>query len=246
MNRKPRVPLPPVLYEDEAVIAFDKPSGLLVVPDRWDKGLACLTDLVRERLSPEFANVHRLDRDASGVLLCAKNAEALRSLREQFDSRQVGKVYVALVCPGPAAGRGQIEAPLAADPKRPGRMRVSSVGKESCTDYEVLERFSAGWTLLRAEPRTGRTHQIRVHLAHAGSPIVGDELYGGAAGLYLSQLKRDYKRGRDPERPLMGRLALHAQRLSLRHPATGEALAIESPLPHDFEVSLKHLRRFAQ
>ena len=80
----------------------------------------------------------------------------------------------------------------------------------------------------------------------AACPIVGDKLYGGAAGLYLSQLKQDYKRGRDPERPLMGRLALHAQRLSLRHPVTGEALAVEAPLPHDFEISLKYLRRFAR
>ena len=246
MSKRPRDPLPPVLYEDEAVIAFDKPSGLLTAPDRWDKSLPCLMGLVRERLSQEFANAHRLDRDASGVVLCAKNAEALRALQEQFESRQVEKVYVALVCPGPRADRGEIDAPLAVDPKRPGRMRVSTVGKESRTDYEVLERFSGGWTLLRARPRTGRTHQIRVHLAHAASPIVGDKLYGGAAGLNLSELKRGYKPGRDPERPLMGRLALHAMGLSFRHPVTGAALAVESPLPHDFEVSLKYLRRFAR
>ena len=99
---------------------------------------------------------------------------------------------------------------------------------------------------MQSEPHTGRTHQIRVHLAHAGFPIVADVLYGDGRGLFLSQIKRGYKQGRDPERPLIGRLALHARSLALRHPVPGAELRIESPLPHDFEVALKYLRRFAR
>jgi RluA family pseudouridine synthase len=237
--------LPPVLYEDEALIAFDKPSGLLTAPDRWDKTLPCLTDLLHEHLSPEFQNAHRLDRDASGVLLCAKTPEALRALREQFDSQLVRKAYVAIVCPGPREPKGEIAAPLAPDARRPGRMRVSTEGKPSRTSYEVQEAFRGGWSLLRAEPHTGRTHQIRVHLAHNGSPIVGDVLYGDGAPLLLSAIKRGYRPGRRPERPLMGRLALHARMLTLRHPLSGADVAIESPLPEDFEIAMKYLRRFA-
>jgi RluA family pseudouridine synthase len=236
--------LPPILYQDEALIAFDKPSGLLTAPDRWDKNLPCLTGLAHELLSPEVQNAHRLDRDASGVLLFARTADALRSLREQFDAQLVRKAYVALVNPGPREPKGEIVAPLAPDLRRPGRMRASVDGKESRTSYEVLEAFRGGWSLLRAEPHTGRTHQIRVHLAHNGSPIVGDVLYGDGQPLLLSQIKRGYKPGRHPEHPLMGRLALHARTLTLRHPLSGADITFESPLPEDFEIALKYLRRF--
>jgi 23S rRNA-/tRNA-specific pseudouridylate synthase len=127
--------LPTILYEDDALIAFDKPSGLLTAPDRWDKRLPCLTGLVHELLSPEYQNAHRLDRDASGVLLCAKTPEALASLREQFDSQLIRKVYLALVCPGPRQPRGEIASALAPDARRPGRMRVNADGKPSRTTY---------------------------------------------------------------------------------------------------------------
>ena len=244
--RTPRDQLPPILYEDEAIVAFDKPSGLLSAPDRWDKSLPCLTGIVHEFLCGEYENLHRLDRDASGVVLFAKTADALRAVREQFDSRQVRKVYLALVSPAPREARGEVAFPLAPDPRRPGRMRVSRDGKPSSTSYEAVESFRGGWALVQAEPHTGRTHQIRVHLAHAGCPIVGDALYGDGKGLFLSQIKRGYKPGRDPERPLIGRLALHARALALRHPFTGAELRIESPLPRDFEIALKYLRRFAR
>jgi RluA family pseudouridine synthase len=238
--------LPPVLYEDEALIAFDKPSGLLSAPDRWDKSLPSLTALVHELLSADFQNAHRLDRDASGVILFARTAEALRAVREQFDSQQVRKVYLALVSPAPREARGEVAAPLAPDPRRPGRMRISREGKLSCTSYEVLEGFRGDWALVQAEPRTGRTHQVRVHLAQAGCPVVGDAFYGDGRLLFLSRIKPGYNPGRDPERPLMGRLALHARRLALRHPLRDAEVLIESPLPHDFEIALKYLRRFAR
>ncbi len=237
--------LPPILYEDDELLAFDKPSGLLTAPDRWDKGIPSLTDLVHELVSPDCRNVHRLDREASGVLLFAKTLDALRAVREQFDAQSVRKLYLALVGPPPRDPRGQVVAPLAPDPRRPGRTRVCRDGKESATSYEVIERFGGRAALVQAQPHTGRTHQIRVHLAHLGCPILGDAFYGEGRPLLLSELKPGYKPGRGAERPLLGRLGLHARLLTLRRPGSGEGLTIESPLPHDFELALKYLRRFA-
>jgi 23S rRNA-/tRNA-specific pseudouridylate synthase len=124
-------------------------------------------------------------------------------------------------------------------------MRVDPKGgKKSKTEFEVLERFS-DWSLLHCLPRTGRTHQIRIHLKHAGFPIVGDELYGGKK-FWLSRIKRDYrlKEGRE-ERPMMGRVALHAEELTLPHPVTNELVTIKSEWPKDFRVTLRYLRQFA-
>jgi len=245
MARRDQTPLPAVLYEDDHLLALDKPSGLLIAPDRWDKDLPNLMQVVHERLDPEYANAHRLDRDASGVVLLAKHAEALRDLRRQFDAHGVGKCYVALTRPAPIQSAGEISKPLAADPARLGRMRVSSKGKESITHYEVLENWNRRYALLRLIPLTGRTHQLRVHIAQLGCPILGDAFYGDGRGLLLSEFKPGYKHTGAVERPLIGRLALHAQSLTFRHPATGQELTIESPLPKDFQIALKNLRRFA-
>jgi len=236
--------LPPVVYEDEAVLAFDKPSGLLVVADHWDQAAANLMALVHERLSAECFNVHRLDRQTSGVVVCGKTAGAVAALAKQFERNEVEKEYLALVRHAPKEDAGEIAAPILADKARPGRMVIHRRGKESVTAFEVAERFGGGLALLRVRPKTGRTHQIRVHLASClACPIIGDSLYGDGRGLYLSEIKEDFKRGQGPERPLLGRLALHAARVTLRHPASGERLTIAAELPQDFAVTLKYLRR---
>ena len=245
MARRDQTILPTVLYEDEHLLVMDKPSGLLVAPDRWDKDLPNLMQVVHERFSPEYANAHRLDRDASGVVLLAKHIEALRDLRKQFDAHSVRKCYAALTRPAPAISAGDISKPLAEDPARLGRMRVSSKGKESITHYEVLENWNRRYAFLRLIPLTGRTHQLRVHIAQLGCPILGDVFYGDGRGLLLSEIKPGYKHTNSVERPLIGRLALHAQSLTFRHPATGAELTVESPLPKDFQIALKYLRRFA-
>ena len=241
-------PLPPVIYEDDWLIAFDKPSGLPVAPDHWDKSQEHLMGLVHRRLSPQIANAHRIDRDTSGVLLCAKTLEALRAVRELFDTHRVDKGYLALTRPAPAEDRGSIVVAISPDGRRPGRMRATRdarEGKDCRTDYEVLERSSGGrWALVRLRPLTDRTHQVRVHLAYLGCPILCDALYGDGAPLRLSELKHGYK-PKGPERPLIGRLALHAESLLLPHPATGVPLAITAPLPADFALALKQLRRWA-
>jgi RluA family pseudouridine synthase len=258
----PRMPLPPVIYEDAALIAFDKPSGMLVAPDRWDKTRENLMGLVHAKLGHGVANVHRLDADTSGLLLCAKTKLALDFLSGQFQSKTVGKIYHALVVVLPADQAMKVVAPtrtpegglpgaftvdlaLGEDERQPGRMRIFKKrgGKPSVTEFRVLEHHGR-FAFVECRPLTGRTHQIRVHLAGVGAPILNDPFYGDPEiKLLLSDLKRRYK-GRDEEKPLIPRLALHASGLTIKHPETHEPLTLQAPLPREFDVALKYLRKF--
>lgn len=245
----------PILFEDGHLLALDKPAGLLTSPDRYDPQRPNLMNLLhaaiaankpwaRERGLNYLMNAHRLDFETSGVILLAKNKPALVALANLFGSEKPLKKYVALVQGLPEKSEFEVDAKLAPHPVKIGLIRVDAKnGKKSKTRFAVLEKFS-GYTLLRCEPLTGRTHQIRVHLRRAGLPIVGDELYGGRK-LWLSRLKRDYrlKPGRE-ERPLISRVALHAEELTLPHPVTGEMLNITAPWPKDLKVAMKYLRQF--
>jgi 23S rRNA pseudouridine1911/1915/1917 synthase len=256
------MPLPPILFEDDSLMAFDKPSGLLVAPDRWDKKRENLMGLVHAKFGKHIANVHRLDADTSGLLLCAKTKPALDFLSGQFQSKTVGKVYHALVVVLPVEQAMKVVAPvrtaegilpetfavelaLGEDERQPGRMRVfkGRGGKACRTEFRVLENFGR-YAFVECRPLTGRTHQLRVHLAAAGAPILNDPFYGDPTiELKLSDLKRGYK-GRDEEKPLLARLALHASELTISHPATREPQLLQSPLPHEFTVALKYLRKY--
>lgn len=277
------MPLPPIIFEDEALIAFDKPSGLLVAPDRWDKSRENLMDLVHShpRYGHSVANVHRLDADTSGLLLCAKTKPGLDYLTGQFQSKTVEKKYHAFVVILPAEHAMKVLAPvrdatgalpdaftievsLGEDERQRGRMRVfkGRGGKECVTEFRTLERFrgshaassrrgagtevaASGFAFVECRPLTGRTHQLRVHLAAAGAPILNDPFYGTPdVTLRLSDLKRGYK-GREEEKPLIGRLALHASELTIKHPTTREPFTLRAPMPHEFEIALKYLRKFA-
>jgi len=256
------MPLPPILLEDETLIAFDKPSGLPIAPDRWNKRAEHLLGLIQAKRGTGVATVHRLDADTSGIVLCAKSKEALDYLTGQFQSKTVARIYVALVVVLPPeramkvvkAVRGPdgalppeftMDQALGEDEREPGRMRIfkGRGGLASTTEFRVLENFGR-FAWVECRPLTGRTHQIRVHLAAAGAPVLNDGFYGDPeVKLMLSGLKRGYK-GRDDEKPLIARLALHASALTVKHPTTKEPLTITAPLPHELEVGLKYLRKF--
>jgi RluA family pseudouridine synthase len=246
----------PVLFEDDALLAIDKPSGLLISPDRYDPERANLMKLLHrdiargaawaiERKITYLANAHRLDFGTSGVVLLAKTKPALIELANQFSIEKTGKIYLTLVQGSPELDEFEVDASLAPHPTRPQFIRVDEKnGKRSRTAFRALERFK-GYTLLQCMPFTGRTHQIRVHLMSKHLPVVADESYGGRP-LMLSSLKKNYrlKPGRE-ELPLIGRLALHASQLTVIHPVTRDSVTIDAPLPKDFSVALKFLRRFA-
>jgi len=243
--------LPPVVYEDESLIAFDKPSGLSIAPDRWHKTTVNLMDLVHEKMGDDVANVYRIDAETSGLVLCAKTKPALDFLSGQFQSKTAKKVYEALTVGLPPADEFTVDLVLKADEAKPDRMCVvKKHGHASVTDFTVLARFPqpAGrpaFAHVECRPQTGRMHQVRLHLSASGTPILNDPFYGNDAALLLSGLKRGYK-GRDDERPLIARLALHAAALTINHPVSREPLTITAPRPHDLEVALKYLVKFAR
>jgi RluA family pseudouridine synthase len=253
--RLPEAPPPapgmelPVLYDEDGVLAVDKPSGLAVEPDRWrpDKPSLAASLLVTESAAegnrPRI--VHRLDRDTSGVLLVARDVEAERRLRTAFDTGLVSKTYHALVegeHPLPDGEEEIVDKPIAPDARKSGRMRVHEDGKPARTRFAVEQRFQ-GYTLLRCEPLTGRTHQLRVHLRELGFPLAVDPIYGRRKVLALSEIKRGYrpKRGHI-EHPLIDRLTLHAAAIEFPSSA-GVRVRVESPIPRDLARVLKQLAK---
>jgi len=239
-------PLPPVLFEDEWLIAFDKPGGLPTTPDSLHPSAGNLMQTVWERLSPDIFNVHRLDAETSGVLLCAKTRDGRQGLCRLIEARKARTEYLAITRGSPQKDSGSIDLRLARDERWPGRMRVAvQGGKPSQTDYAVVERWRE-YGLVKAIPLTGLPHQVRVHLAAIDAPVLGDAFYGKGRGLYLSDLKRTYKaKPNHPERPLIGHIALHASSFTFTHPATGQPLTILAPMPKKFSVAIKYLRMFA-
>jgi 23S rRNA pseudouridine1911/1915/1917 synthase len=246
-----------VLYEDEQVLVVDKPADLAVEPDRWDPTRPSLIGALHAlagnlddeeapgRFRPRL--VHRLDKDTSGVVLVAKTIEAERALGRDFDQGRVRKTYLALVegeHPLADGEHEEIDLPLAPDRRRSGVMVVSEGGKPSRTRVQVEQRFR-GYTLMRCEPITGRTHQLRVHLAAHGFPLVVDPLYGRRRSFSLSEFKSGYrsKPGR-AEAPLIDRLTLHALRLEFPAPQDpSRTVVVESLPPRDFQRVLKQLSK---
>ena len=247
----------PVLFEDGHLLVLDKPAGLLVLPDRHSPekpslitllhaGIAAGKPWARERGLSYLMNAHRLDSEASGVILFAKSKPVLVGLADFFGAEKSGKRYLALVHGAPREDRFEVDVKLAPHPARLGLMRVdANNGRRAQTVFEVLEKYSRN-TLLRCEPLTLRPHQIRAHLCHAGLRLAGDELYGGKP-LWLSRLKPDFRlKPGKAERPLISRPALHAEQLTLPHPVTSEVLTITAPWPKDLTVAVKYLRRYAK
>ena len=237
--------LPSVIFEDDCLIAFDKPSGLLVAPDPRARANVCLMAMVQDKFGPGVANVHRIDAEASGLVLCTKTKTALDFVSGQFQSKTVENCYEAIVVGSPPLDTYEVDLVLKEDEAAPERMCVvKKHGKAALTKFEVRTRYGR-FTHLECRPSTARKHQIRVHLAASGTPILNDPLYGEGTQLLLSEFKRGYK-GRDEERPLIGRLALHAGRLTFLHPVSRERKTLIAPLPKDLAVALKYLGKYSQ
>jgi 23S rRNA pseudouridine1911/1915/1917 synthase len=223
-----------ILYEDEDVVAIDKPAGMAVHAGAGLHSGTLVNALLHRFGALSSAGgalrpgiVHRLDRFTSGVLLVAKNDFAHQKLAAQFAGRQVEKVYLALVHGRVRDERGRIERPIARDPVRRIRMTARlAAGRPAWSEYRVLRRFER-FTLLEVRIGTGRTHQIRVHLSSIGHPVAGDTLYGAPAKI--------------EGRPPLGRYFLHAHRIRFRRPATGEEIAVVSPLPRELEEWMEGL-----
>lgn len=220
LQAKPEVIPLPLVYEDDNVVVVNKPAGIIshARGKFWQE--ASVASFIRDKIKGMEGErggiVHRLDRATSGVMICAKNEDTLRFLQKQFSERKVQKTYTAIVTKPPKEAEAIIEAPIARDEHDPKRFSVSTVGKHAETYYKISKRSGSG-CLLELSPKTGRTHQLRVHLAYIGCPIVGDTLYGGKA----------YER-----------LLLHAHKLRIKLP-DGKYSTFNAPLPEDFMEYMK-------
>jgi 23S rRNA pseudouridine1911/1915/1917 synthase len=232
---EPGIPVE-VVYEDDDLLIVNKPAGLVVHPAAGHAGGTLVNALLGRAGAAEYGGiagirrpgiVHRLDRDTSGLLMVARHDRAQASLMAQLKARRVKKTYLALVHGNVAAAAGRIEAPVGRDPGRRTRMAVVGGGRPAVTGYRVRERFD-GWTLLELDLVTGRTHQIRVHLEALGHPVAGDPLYGTGTS----------RRGPHG----LGRLFLHAWRLELTSPSSGQLIRVEAPLPSELQAVLDDLR----
>ncbi len=233
-----------LLHVDEHLVVVNKPAGLLSVPDRYNPEIPNLNKLLGERYGDPILPVHRLDRPTSGVIVFARTAAAHRELNRQFEQREVGKVYHALVEGQPGGSEIEVDEPIASNPGKAGRMMVSNRGKYALTIFKQMEAFGHQFSLVGAQIFTGRTHQIRVHLAYAGYPLMVDPDYGTRNEFKLSEIKRRYNLGREKEeRPLLARAPLHALRLSFTHPATEEKMIFEAPYPKDLRATINQLRK---
>ncbi|MCI0628989.1 MAG: pseudouridine synthase [Acidobacteria bacterium] len=227
------------------MLALNKPAGLLVAPDRWDKKRENLMGLLRAAKMEHLANAHRLDAGTSGVLLLAKTKAALSALFKQFRERTARKTYVALVRGSLSQNELVVSKPIAPHATKPGKAIINKRwGRPAETVFTILEQFRKH-SLIRAEPKTGRLHQVRVHLQAAECALVADPDYGDARPLMLSEIKPGYKSGARAETPLIARPALHAESLTVVSPETGMSVTIKAPWPKDLALAVKYLKKFS-
>jgi len=246
--RPENIPLD-ILYEDADLAAINKPPGMIVHPGKghWSGTLTAALQFHFNKLSSVGGParpgiVHRLDRDTSGVIVVAKNDASHLRLARQFETRAVEKEYFAVCAGVPDRDRDAIDLPIGLHPHQREKMAIRrghATSRHAQTFYEVVERFN-GYAALRVLPKTGRTHQIRLHLANIGCPVLCDRLYGGRAHITRGEISRDPS----DEQVLLERQALHARRLKIVHPATGAPLEFVAPLPSDIEAVLAALRKF--
>jgi 23S rRNA pseudouridine1911/1915/1917 synthase len=244
-----------VLYEDDAIVVVNKPPGMVVHPAKghWSGTLAAALvhhfgELSGVGGAVRPGIVHRLDRDTSGAIVIAKTDAAHEALAAQFHDREVAKEYLAIVAGCPDRDADRVVAAIGPHPSHREKMALRDNHPDSRpaeTFFEVVERFP-GFALVRAKPKTGRTHQIRLHLMHLRTPVLCDRLYGGRARITAGELRAITRRpcahGQPDEAMLLGRQALHAHRLAIVHPTSGQPLDVVAPLPADMGRLLAALR----
>lgn len=242
VHEQKKTPDPRILFDDAHIVVIEKPSGMLCQPSDFNSKNT-VTSFLRKRFgelpyldNPEARGlVHRIDREASGIVVCAKTEEALSALYKMFKTKDVDKTYVAVCHGNPEKEHFLIDAPLEMMKKR-WKARAGRGGKASQTIIDVSETVGP-FSILVAKPLTGRTHQIRAHLAHHGLPIVCDEVYGKGGVLRASDA------GGMGEEPVMSRLCLHATRIRLLHPMSSLEIVVESPVPQDISRLIDFLRK---
>lgn len=233
------------LYEDDDLVIVNKPAGLLVIPDRFNMDIPSLGRTLEARMGQQIWIVHRLDKETSGVICFAKNEAAHKYLSKLFQERDIEKYYTGLVIGKLIEQEGTINAPIIEHPFTKGKMIIAKKGKESVTDYSVIEQWPL-YSLVGFQIHSGRTHQIRVHMQSIGHPLVCDEMYGDGKPFLLSGIKRKYKLSEkdEEEKPLLSRLALHASKLSFQK-EDGTEISVEAPLPKDIAACVKQLNKWA-
>ena len=231
------------IYVDDDIVVLNKRSGILIAADRYNPDAPRLDLIAQEEFGKLYA-VHRIDKDTSGIIVYARNIEAQRNLSMQFEKRQVKKVYHALVYGHPLWETLTVDLPLLPDGDPHHRTVVSKrFGKHSVTDFRLIGSCGQ-FSWIEARPETGRTHQIRVHLAEKGFSIVCDPLYGGnQKPVRLSEIKRKWNGDTEEERPLLSRLALHAYKIEFTHPKTGETVSFTADYPKDMDATRKQLAK---
>lgn len=234
-----------ILYEDNHLVVLNKPANVLSVPDRYNPDIPNLTRMLGQHFGDPIMAVHRLDKPTSGAIVYARTAAAHKELNRQFQDREVDKVYHAIVEGQPPLGEEiEVDEPIANNPGQTGKMMVSNRGKYALSIFKTMETFGHQFSLVGAQIFTGRTHQIRVHLAYAGFPLMVDPFYGKREEFKLSEIKRRYNLGRSgEERPLLKRAPLHASKLAFDHPETGDRMTFEAEMPKDMRAVLNQLRK---
>ncbi len=231
-----------ILFSDEYLVIVNKPAGILSIPDRYDPDAPVALDYLNRDFGTLYV-VHRIDKDTSGILVYARSEESHRILNGLFLSRSVEKSYLAIVRGRTEEDSWDCDEPLLADADRMHRTLVDrKKGKSAFSRFETLERYR-DYSLVRVRPESGRTHQVRVHCAATGYPIVSDPLYGDGKPVLLSQIKRKWKGDEFEERPLLTRTGLHAERIAFTHPGGRQKIDMSAPLPRDLKALLAQLRK---
>lgn len=232
-----------VIYFDDDIVVLNKKSGILIANDRYNPDALRLDILAQNEFGKLFA-VHRIDKDTSGIIVYARNEDAQRSLSIQFEQRLVKKTYHALVYGYPLWQNKIVDVPLLPDGDARHRTVVNKrFGKPSLTEFSLIGKCGP-YSWIEAKPKTGRTHQIRVHLSELGLSIVCDPLYSGnQKPVRLSEIKKKWNGDENEERPLLKRLALHAYKIEFSHPKSNEIVNFVAPYPKDMEATRKQLAK---